>query len=402
MCLSLFINLVTARYFGPSNYGTINYASSFVAFFSSLCNLGLNYVILKDLIENKEEQGLTIGTSIAMRAISSLLSIIAIYGLVNITDNGDSQTILIVVLCSFAVFFNAFDTFIYWFQIQYKSKVVSIATLIGYLVLSLYRILLLILKKDISWFAIASSIDYAIIGFILWVAYRINGGPKLKMSIKKAKYLFSKSYHYIISGMMVTIYGQTDKFMLKHLMSNESVGYYSCASTICIAWVFVLTAIIDSMLPTIIRLYGENKEMYERKNKQLYAIVFYISIFVSIIFMFASRLVIKILYGIEYLPASTSLQILSWYIAFAYLGVARNAWLTCENKQKYEKYIYMIAAFANIGINFALIPVLGANGAALATLITQLMTCIFIPILFKELRHNVKLMFEAIILKGVF
>ena len=52
-------------------------------------------------------------------------------------------------------------------------------------------------------------------------------------------------------------------------------------------------------------------------------------------------------------------------------------------------------------INFALIPVMGAEGAALASFITQVLTSIVLPLFIKELRPNAKLMLEAIILKEI-
>ena len=47
MSLSLLIGVWTARYLGPGNYGTINYANSYVAFFMAFCTLGINSVIIK-------------------------------------------------------------------------------------------------------------------------------------------------------------------------------------------------------------------------------------------------------------------------------------------------------------------------------------------------------------------
>ena len=103
--------------------------------------------------------------------------------------------------------------------------------------------------------------------------------------------------------MMVAIYGQTDKLMLKQMLDETYVGYYSTASTLCAMWVFVLTAIIDSINPTIMRLHNTNYQQYERKNRQLYAIVFYVSVFVSVLFMIFGDFAISILYGAEYAPA---------------------------------------------------------------------------------------------------
>ena len=143
------------------------------------------------------------------------------------------------------------------------------------------------------------------------------------------------------------------------------------------------------------------QELYEKKNRQLYAIVFYVSTAVSVAFLILSEFVVKILYGEEYLPAADVLKVVSWYTAFSFLGVARNAWIVCENKQKYLKYIYGCAAVLNVVMNLILIPILGTIGAAVATLITQVLTSIILPFIIKELRPNAKLMIEAIMLRKI-
>ena len=103
--------------------------------------------------------------------------------------------------------------------------------------------------------------------------------------------------------------------------------------------------------------------------------------------------------GAKYLPASMPLRIITWYVAFSYLGVARNAWMVCEGKQLYLKYIYVAAAIVNVALNFVLIPSLGVNGAAVASLITQFSTIFVFPYFFKDLRPNVKMMVDSIILR---
>ena len=166
-------------------------------------------------------------------------------------------------------------------------------------------------------------------------------------------------------------------------------------------WVFVLSAIIDSIFPTIIIASKTNEKQFERKNKQLYAIVIYISVFVALVFMIFGKLIIKMLYGEAYMPAAMPLKIVCWYTIFSYLGVARNAWIVSTNNQKYLKYIYGGAAILNVIMNIIFIPLWGESGAAAASLITQIMTIIVMPLFIKNLRTNVKLMVEALLLKGI-
>lgn len=402
MLLSLVVVILTARYLGPSNYGLIGYATAFVSFFTSLCTLGINSVIIMDFVAHPDEQGETIGTTIILRAISSLLSSVMITAIVALLNRNEPLTVVVTFLCSIALLFQVFDTINYWFQSRYESKITSLATLTAYIITSAYKIILLCLKKDVRWFAFATSVDFICIGIFLIVSYKKHNGPKLSFSWAKAKSLLGKSYHYILSGMMVAIYSQTDKLMLKHMLNETEVGYYSVATTVCGMWVFVLAAIIDSMYPTIMQLYNNGDEKaFERKNRQMYAIVFYASTFVSVGFLIFGDFFISILYGKDFAPAGLPLKVITWYTAFSYLGVARNAWIVCENKQKYLKYMYVGAAVINVVLNMILIPVMGASGAALASLITQLCTSILLPMCWKEMRPNVKLMVDAILLKGL-
>lgn len=402
MLLSLVVSVLTARYLGPGSYGLINYGTAYVNFFMSLCTLGINSIIVKDFFDNPEQQGVAIGSTIILRLISSFCSALIIIGIVFFLDNDEPETVLIVALCSISLIFQAFDTFNYWFQAQYRSKITAIATLIAYTVTALYRIVLLINAANIRWFALATSIDYLTLGLLLFLIYKKEAGPTLKFSWKKAKDLLKHSYHYILSGMMVAIYGQTDKLMLKQMIDEVSVGYYSTATSICSVWTFVLSAIIDSFFPTIMQLYKTDRAKFERKNRQLYAMVFYISIAVSVGFMFLGDLAIEILYGSEYAPASTPLKIVTWYTGFSYLGVARNAWVVCEGQQKYLKYIYLGGAIGNVVLNLLLIPQWGTAGAAMASLITQILTSVLLPFLFKGMRRNSILLLQSIFFIDVF
>ena len=396
MLLSFAVSVFTARFLGPSNYGLINYAGAYISFFMACCTLGINSIIVKEFISNPKEQGEAIGTTITLRLISSVLSSMIIVGVVAIVDANETETLVVTGLCSLQLLFNVFDTFDYWFQYQYKSKSTSIAAFLAVFATSIYKIVLLLLKKNIYWFAVATTVDYIVLGAVLYVFYKYNKGPKLSFSLKKAKSLLKNSYHYILSGMMIAIYGQTDKLMLKQMLDETAVGYYSLATSINSMWTFVLSAIIVSMAPTIISLYKTDRAAFERKNRQLYSIVIYVSVIVALLFMTLGGIVIKFVYGEEYLPATVPLSIVCWYTIFSYLGVAREPWIVCENKQKYLKYLYLSAAILNVVLNFILIPVWGVAGAAVASLITQIGTGILLPCCFSALRPNVKLMVEAI------
>ena len=401
MICSFVVSLLVARYLGPSNFGLINYATAYTTFFASLCTLGINSVIVKEFVDYPDKEGESIGTSLLLRAISSLLSIFLIIVVSSILDHGERITILVVALCSFGLFFQIFDTFNYWYQAHLISKYSAIASSVAYVVMSAYKIYLLVTGKSVIWFAIATSVDYIVIAIILVYFYKKNNGPKLRVSRTRAKSILSKSCHFILAGLMVSIYGATDRLMLKHMLDESAVGYYSLAVSLCNIWVFVLSAIIDSLTPVILENAKSNKEKYVKLNKQLYSIVFYVSFFVSICFIIFGKIAIRILYGEAYLPATGPLYVITWYVAFSYLGVARNPWIVTENMEKYLVFIYLGAAVSNVILNAALIPSFGTIGAAIASLVTQISTIVVFPLFIKGMRPNVKLMVDAILLRDI-
>lgn len=400
MMISLVVSLLTARYLGPSNYGLINYANSFTAFFAAFCTLGINSLLVKELVDRPEKEGEVLGTALVLKGIASLLSAITIVALVSIIDRDEPTTILVVALCSLGLIFQIFGTFNYWFQRHLQSRFTAIAALAAYIATAVYRVVLMITGQDVTLFALALSVDYVVLAVLLFAFYKKNHGQRLGFSWEYGKELLSRSKHFILAGLMVSIYGQTDKLMLKQMLDVTQTGFYSTATTVNSMWCFILSAIIDSLYPSIMEAHkAGDEQLFKRRNRQLYAIVFYVSMAAAVAFNIFAELVIWILYGEAYMPAAMPLRIVSWYTAFSYLGVARNAWIVSKDRQKHLFKLYVAAATANVVMNYFLIPVWGANGAALASLISQILTGFVLPFFVEDLRENAVLMIEAIMLK---
>lgn len=402
MVFGLVIGLLTARYLGPSNYGLINYAGAYTAFFAAVCTLGINNVLVKEFIDHPGEEGKVIGTTLGLRAVSSVLSSIIIIAITSILDANEPTTKLVVSLASIGMVFNIAETFNYWFQSRLESKITAGATLCAYLISSAYKVFLLITGKSVAYFVLVSSLDYLCLGIILFAQYRRHAGGKLQFSWSYGKTLLQRSCHFILASLMVSIYGQTDKLMLKQMINDAEIGYYSTAVALCSMWCFVLSAVIDSAYPSIMEAAkNENESLFKQRNVQLYAIVFYLAVFVSLCFTVLARPLISIMYGESYLPAIAPLRIITWYTAFSYLGVARNAWIVSKDRQKYLFGIYVSSAVANVILNYLLIPSMGASGAAIASLIAQVLTTLVVPFFMKDMRENSMLILDAILLKGI-
>lgn len=400
MLLSLVVNRIVAEYLQPSNYGTLSYGASIVAFFTSICTLGLDAIIINELINKKDEQGEILGTGIFMRVISSTLSMFLIAIVVVLLNPNDTQILTITILQSISLLFDSFNLINIWYQSKLKSKYTVFIAFIVYIVVAAFKCYLVFTKKSLEYFALANALTTILTIVLLLILYKKQKGPKLKIDLSRIKPFLKQSYHFILSGLMISVYAQTDKIMIGNMLSDMSaVGLYSVATTITSLWSFIPSAIITSFRPTILEAKLKSNDLYIRRLKQLYAIILWLNFAYALGVTVFAELIIKILYGEAYMGAKLPLLLAVWSGGFSYVGVARDIWFVSEGKQKYSKWISLLGCITNVVLNLMLIPIWGIVGAAIATTITQFMTGFISTIFFKETRINTKYIIEAFFLK---
>lgn len=386
--LGLVISMLTARFLGPSGFGLINYAASIVAFVAPIMYLGLNGILVQEIVNRPEKEGEVLGTSIALSLVSAFVCIGGVIAFVAAVNKGEQETIIVCALYSILLIFQAIDMMNYWFQAKLLSKYSSSVALGAYIVISAYKIFLLWSKKSIYWFAVSNALDYMIIAVGLLIVYKKLGGDRLCFNLNTAKALFSKSKYYIVSNMMITVFAQTDRIMLKLMVDDAATGYYSAAVTCAGMTGFVFSAIIDSFRPLIFDCKKRETSLYESNIVSLYSFIIYLSLLQSIAFTILASVIVSILYGSSYSASIPVLQIIVWYCTFSYLGGARDIWILAENKQKHLLAINVVGAIINVILNYILIPLLSACGAAIASLVTQLFINYIFVLIYKPTRRN--------------
>jgi O-antigen/teichoic acid export membrane protein len=394
--LGMLVTMLSARYLGPSGYGLISYAASIVTFVVPVMQLGLNSTLVQELVNDPDHEGSIMGTSIVMSLVSGMGCIVGVVAFSLLTNPGEPVTTLVCGLYSIQLVFQALEQIQYWFHAKLLSKYVSVTMLVAYGVTSGYKILLLVLGSSVYWFALSQALDFLLISGVLLVIYRRKGNAKLAFSWKLFRKMFARSKYYIISNLMISVFAQTDRIMLKIMMDETAVGYYSAAVTCAGMAGFVFEAIINSAQPVILESARRGEAALERAISTLYSVVIYLSIGLCVVITMFTPLVIHILYGDQYGPAVQALRLIVWYSTFSYLGAVRDVWILAQWKQKYLLLINLIGAGANVALNVALIPWLGINGAALASLLTQIFTNVVLGFMIGPIRRNNTLMIRGL------
>ncbi len=402
LLISFFISTISTRYLGPSNFGTITYISSYINFFTAIIGMGLNGIIIYELVNKRDKNGTILGTAILFRFITSIVCLIAFFAIVLTTDGSDPTIVTVAILQAIQLPFLCLDTINYWYQSNYQSKYPVIIQTVGYVLTSAYKVFLLATGKSVEWFAFAMTLDISVIAVLYLILYLKHKGPRLNVSLESAKYLLRVSAPLILANAMSVAYGEMGRVMLKQMLdSSEQVGLYSAALNICALIAFIPISILESGRPLVVAAKAESEQLFKKRFRQLSASILWICALYSVVITVFARLIIYILYGQEFMAADSCLQIAVWYTMFSYIGSAMHLWLLCEDKNRYVVILCALGAAFNFIANYVFIPLWGINGAAFATFLTQLLTNFGFPLLFKDTRPYAVEIIKAAVLRDV-
>lgn len=393
--LSALVSIFTARLLGASDFGLLNYSAAIISFVSPFVLLGFNSILVKEFISEKNE-GEILGTAIISSVFASFLGMGLCAIIAYIISPNDNVAIRVTTIYSITLVFHATELIQYWFQAKYRAKIVALIGVVAYAVVSVYKVILLLLGVKIYWFALSNAFDYLLISIFLMYIYIKEGNSRLKFSWGSLRRLMSTGYLYAVSSFMINMYTQVDKIMIKSILGNIQNGLYSVAVACSGMFVFIFVAIIDAMRPFILEGQKINSVVFEQRLKMLYSIIIYLGLLLGILVTLGARVMIYLLYGENYLGSIAILRVLIWSTVLSCIGGAKDIWILAECKQKYLLLLNTLGVISNIALNFILIHKIGIIGAAIATIITQFLSNIFFCIFFKDLRLNVKLIFESL------
>lgn len=387
MVLSLVIGALVARYLGPANYGILNYATSLISFFIIISKLGIDSIIVNELITKPQKQGTVLGTALVMRLISSVLSFILVIVAIRIIEPDDKLIQVVTLLQSLALIFQIYEVFTFWFQSRLRMKKVAISIICAFTVVGFWRVFLLVKGLSVQWFALSSSIQYIVAGIVVIIFYACDTeSPKLRFDFSTSKRLFRSGYHFIISGLAITLYTQIDKIIIKKMIDSKAVGIYSIAVAISILWEFVPHALINSSRPLIVEKRNKSYSAYIKSFQLLLLAITLLGVTVDFAIITFGKPLIKLIYGNAYVGAYLPLCFLIFSTNFAVIGTARSIWIVAEGYNKFPKYYVIIGSIVNLALNFIFIHWMGITGAAIATLVSQIVVALISPAFFKQTR----------------
>jgi len=396
--VGLVVNAWMARYLGPEQFGIFNYALAFVMIFSTLANLGLDGIVVRDIVRNPSCRDETLGSAFVMKFIAGTLTFLVTAGSIFLLRPNDSLTFWMVSITAAGTVFQAFDTIDFWFQSQVRSKHVVYARSLAFLTISLVKIALILLHAPLVTFALAGFCEVAIATAGLIIAYKRNGQYIRAWSASSAriKKLLTNSWPLILGGVFLSIHARIDQVMLGQMVGERELGYLSAATNLIDVFGFIPAIIYSSVAPEITNAKIQGEEMYFCKLAQVYRLMTILFLLTAIpVFFIAERLVV-FLYGSEYQAAGKLLCLYVVRLFFTNIGSAKGLFITNENLFRYSLLTAIIGSITNIGLNSLWIPMYASVGAIWAMIVSFAVGIFVVDVFFTRTRQHLFVMFKAI------
>jgi len=389
MTVGLFVGVWIARYLGPEQFGLFSYAQSFVGLFSIIAALGLDSIIVRELVKNESKKDELINTAFFLKLIGAFIVLILLSIAINFTSN-DSYTNSLIFIIASATVFQSFNVVDFYFQSQVLSKYIVYTNIFSLFLSSIVKIYLILNEASLEAFAWVILFDSFILatGFLYFYIQKTSSFTMkyLSFNYNLGISLLKNSLPLIISSIVVSIYMKIDQVMIKEILGNEAVGQYAAATRLSEAWYFIPVIISASLFPAIIHAKTQNKDIYHQKLQKLYDLMVLIAFSIAIPMTFIATWVIDILYGSDFKASGNVLIIHIWSGAFVFLTVASGKFLIAENMVMKTFYRNALAMIINIILNMYLIESYGIEGAAIATLISWIISGYLYDLFDKEIR----------------
>ena len=398
MGVGLLVGVWVARYLGPEQFGQLNYAIAFVGLFGAIAGFGLNGIVVRDIVRDPQSANVTLGTAFFLQTFAGLFAVILIIFSVSILRPDDEFTRFIVAILSLSIIFKSSEVFKYWFESQVKSKFVVWVENGAFILFATIKVGFITLNLSLIYFIWVALAEAALVcvGLIFIYSATDNELSLLSLSTKKAREMLLESWPLILSGLAIAVYMRIDIIMIGEILGEADVGIYSAATRLSEVWYFIPMAICSSVFPTIVRQQKSSPIEYLKSMRQLYFVMWAISITAALFVTAFGENLIGVLFGFKYLGSAEVLIIHIWGGVFVCLGVARGNWILAEGLNRYTFIYTMFGAVFNVLLNLWAIPIYGVSGAAYATIFSYGLSVIIIPAIFPKTRHSVIEMFASI------
>jgi O-antigen/teichoic acid export membrane protein len=381
--------IYAARVLGAADYGIFSYALGLAAFFTIFADVSINNILTREASQKPAERSHYFATAFWIKLGLLILTTALVVFVAPFFSKIEAARALIPFIALLTVFDgirefgNSFLRALEKMEVEaFVNTITNIAiTAAGFAILS------------VSATAYSLTMIYAFAGGVgavvaIYVLRNEFHGVVANFRPELIKPLITAALPFALLGVLGTFMLNTDMIMLGWWRTPEEIGFYSAAQKIIVVLYVLPTILSSAIFPVLARLAGQGRHDEVRVLiERAMSAVLMLAIPIAIGGVVLAAPIITFLYGAEYAPAVSAFMLLILTPLIIFPGTLLGNLILAYNKQKNVVWGIILGSTSNIVFNALLIPVLGIAGAALATIVAQILNNGFIMNVIKKVVH---------------
>jgi O-antigen/teichoic acid export membrane protein len=367
--------LLAAKALGDANFGKFAFALSFTNLFLILADGGLHYLLVRDIARADVIDRKLVNAALSLKLCYSAVTIVLIYGAVELTGKG-AEDILAVRILGWAMIVTSFaDFFASVFRARQQMHYDLVSATISSVLVNGIGIALLLLDHGfivLSYVYLGGAL-VKLLYCVLVVARRFVP-VGLFFESKTIWYLAKEGFSFAILRFFSLMYTYIDTTMLSLMVGDEPTGWYSAAYRLVFAMMFIPISVMKAVFPAMSKYYNESREQFQLLVERVFKVMFLLGFGIATALFCTSEKIILTLFGEEYLPSVTALNILVFSTAVIFIGTIQTHAARASHHQAFTSKVLAASAALNLALNFYLIPKFSLYGAAFATMASEIFT----------------------------
>lgn len=373
-----------SRILGPEGVGLYAYSNSIVSYFVLISLLGIQLYGKREIAKVNHDEMTRSKVFFEIYLIQLIMSIISfgIYAFFILTTNDGIRTLLVIQLVILVSSCLNID----WFYFGMEKFKVTVSRNLLVKVLSLVLIFVFIKEpNDLNRYVFIMSASTFFSQFVMW--FNLSKYVKrIKIDTHEAVKRFKPIVMLFIPVLAIQLFSIVDKTMLGLMADNQQVGFYENANKIARVPISVITSLGTVMLPRMTNLIATGQKQATEKyiEKSLIFTMFLTIGCVFGIFGIADTFV-PLYLGKSFVDSAILVKALIPILIFISWGnVFRTQYILPKGMDSLYTKSVIYAAILNIMLNAMLIPVFQAFGAAIASVLSEALICIYQSIKIKD------------------
>ncbi len=381
--LSLVMVIYLAQFLGIGDFGVYSFAFSFVLMFTIFGDLGVGTFIFREIAKDKSKAAELLGDAFVVKLGLFLFVLLVIF--ISILSfhffNPDEYPFIVVffVLIAgisllldsmaglFRMIFFAFQEMQYELITNTVYKVVLFVLTVGILFLGFGL-------KEVFFIALISSVINFILSFFIVIKKFIK--PKISFNFSRYKQLIIAGLPFCFLAVFMSFYANMDSVMLSFFKGNISVGYYSAAMRLINTLSFIPAAFMSAIFPVMASFSASSNKSVNTVISKSFKYLLIVVLPIAFVTTLLSGRIIELIYPTteinNFAPAASALTILIWFSVLNFLNLV---FLNSLQSTKFEKralHIVILSFAVNFILNLFLIPLFDFQGAAIASVVSQI------------------------------